>query len=242
MKKLTSLAFICSLLIGYCSFPAGAMGGPAPKKAETAPSALLLADKVFMIDNFESGSIKSPREWWTFELSKGEAVSNNDYKGGDEEVASEVGNYSMLISGRAKNWYAGGFGTYIGKEGQDLSKYNSFSVDVYGDGPGSGTLKVELADDDNNNWQAEQDPAKSYTFIYDDKFSYEIKIDWNGWKRVTIPFSDFVDENPQIGDDIWNPGQLNGSGGLLQVQFICLGSTDSGNVNANIDNVMLTAK
>jgi hypothetical protein len=43
-----------------------------------------------------------------------------------------------------------------------------------------------------------------------------------------------------VGDDIWNPQQRNGSGGLLQVQFVCIASTDTGIVNFNADNVSLS--
>lgn len=228
---------ICLVIISWLLViaPAGAMGGPAPRKPETGPT--LLAEKVFLIDNFESGSIKSPRDWWTFDIEKAEAASNKDLTAGEK---LDVGNYSLLLSGPAKNWYAGGVGTYLAKENQDLSKYSSFSMDVYGNGPGSGTLKIELYDDDNKNWQVEQDPAKAYAPIYDDKFVYEVRVDWNGWKRVSIPIADFTDDNPMVGDDIWNPQQIGGSGGLLQVQLICIAGTDQGRVNYNVDNVMLT--
>jgi len=219
-----------------------AFGGPAPKApaAPVAEATVSLAEKVFLIDNFESGSIKSPREWWTFDLPQVEAVANRDLKGGNEQVASEVGNFSMLLNGVAKNWYAGGCGTYIAKEGQDLSRYSTFTLDIFGNGPGSGTLKIELADDDNNNWQVEQDSAKNYALTRDDKFAYEVKIDWNGWKRVAMPLADFTDENPMVGDDVWNPAQTTGSGGLLQVQFVALAGSEKGKINYNVDNVSLT--
>ncbi|MDD5593249.1 MAG: hypothetical protein PHG97_00730 [Candidatus Margulisbacteria bacterium] len=221
-----------------------AMGGPAPRPTETAapPAAAptVMAEKVLLIDDFESGSIKSPREWWTFDLQKAEPVSNKELKSGDEKVASAVGNYSLLLTGMAKNWYSGGVGTYLAKENQDLSKYTNFQMDVFGNGPGSGTAKIELVDDDNSNWTVEQDPAKNYALTKDDKFVYEVKVDWDGWKRVSIPLADFVDDNPGVGDDVWNPQQTNGSGGLLQVQFICIAATDKGKVNFNLDNVSLT--
>jgi hypothetical protein len=235
MKK----AILVSMVLCFGVSISLAMGGPAPKKPEAKAPAL--AEKVFLIDDFESGSIKSPREWWTFELGKAEASSNKDLKEGDSKIAGSVGNYSFLLTGTAKNWYAGGCGTYIAKENQDLSRYTNFSLDIYGHGPGSGTLKIELFDDDNKNWQAEQDPAKNYAPIYDDKFVYEVRVDWNGWKRVSIPLADFTDENPMVGDDVWNPAQVGGSGGLLQLQFICLGSTDKNKINYNVDNVMLTS-
>lgn len=214
-----------------------AMAGPAPKKPEVK---VVLAERIFLIDDFESGSIKSPREWWTFDIEKAEAASNKELKSGDEKIAAGVGVYSLLLSGPAKNWYAGGCGTYLAKEGQDLSKYSNFSMDIYGNGPGSGAVKIELFDDDNGNWQAEQDPTKNYAPVNDDKFGYEVKVDWNGWKRVSIPMADFTDENPLVGDDIWNPQQLSGSGGLLQMQFICIAGSDKGRVNYNLDNIQLS--
>jgi len=233
------LAFaVCVLALVFCveTIPVLGLGGPAPK-TETAPTSVPLALQAYLIDDFESGSLKSPREWWTFDIKKAEAVSNSSYTGGEN---LNVGNYSLILSGPAKSWYAGGCGTYLAKERQDLSKYANFQMDIFGNGPGSGTVKIELADDDNSNWQTEQDASKSYAFIADDKYVYEVKVDWSGWKRVSIPMLDFVDDNPLVGDDVWNPHQTNGSGGLLQVQFICIAGSDSGNVNFNIDNVMLT--
>ena len=230
----TCLVIVSWLLV---IVPAGASGGPAPQRPGAKP---VLTEKLFLIDDFESGSIKSPREWWTFDIEKAGAVSNSDLKSGDEKVASQVGNYSLVLSGLAKNWYAGGCGTYLAKENQDLVRYSFFQLDVYGNGPDSGTLKVELLDDDNKNWQVEQDPAKSYAPVHDDKFVHDIRVDWNGWKRLTIPLADFVDDNPGVGDDIWNPQQLAGSGGLLQMQFVCVANTDKGKVNFNIDNISLT--
>lgn len=240
MKKLVGLGVVLLFVVCSLSFPVRAMGGPAPKKPETQPVAM--ADKVFLIDDFESGSLKSPRDWWTFELEKAETASNADLKLGDETVVASVGNYSLHLLGTAKSWYAGGCGTYLAKEGLDLSKYNTFQMDVYGNGPGSGTIKIELIDDDNNNWQVEQDPAKNYAPVYDDKFVYEVRVDWSGWQRVTVPLADFVDDNPLVGDDIWNPQQTNNSGGLLQMQTICLATAEKGKVNYNPDNIMLTIK
>jgi hypothetical protein len=241
MKRVIFYFLVLSFVICHLSFVC-AMGGPAPQKQAGGGAGSVLGPQNgnYLIDNFESGSLKQPREWWTFDINKAEVAPNSALKMGDEKVAAEVGNYSLLLSGPVKNWYAGGCGTYLAKEKQDLTKYNAFQADIYGNGPGSGTIKVELIDDDNNNWQVEQDPNKSYAPIYDDRFVYEIRVDWNGWKRVNIPFADFTDDNPGVGDDVWNPQQTGASGGLLQTQFICIGSTDKGTVNYNVDNVMLT--
>lgn len=232
--KVCFLFLVCLLGVTFWPFPAGAMGSPAPK-IESTP---VISEGRFLIDNFESGSLKSPREWWTFDIKKAEVVSNSGFKGGEEKAAAEVGSYSLQLEGPAKNWYVGGCGTYLAKEGQDLSKYDSVQLDIYGNGPGSGTIKIILIDDDNGNWQVEMD--KNFKPTKDDEWVYEEKIDWNGWKRVSIPIADFVVDNPGAGDGIWNPQQTNGSGGLLEIQFICLGSTDKSMVNFNIDNIYLT--
>ena len=234
MKRV--LLLVCFTMVFFLGMAlvVDAMGGPAPQKE----GAVALGDS-FLIDNFESGSLRSPREWWTFDIRTAEIASNQMFKGGDIEVAAEVGNYSLFFNGEAGNWYAGGAGTYIAKENQDLSKFDSFQIDVFGNGPGSGTLKVELVDDDNRNWQAEQDPARSYSPVYDDKYTYDINVDWMGWKQVEILLDDFVDDNPGIGDDVWNPQQDGESGGLLQLQFVCLGATDKGEINLNLDNISL---
>lgn len=234
MKKFVSLLGLLVLVSGFQA--AWGMGGPAPDKPAEQTA---LAGKILLIDDFESANLRSPREWWTFDITTAAPASNKDLKSGDAKVASEAGNYSLLLSGMAKDWYAGGCGTYIARERQDLSKYNQFVLDIYGNGPGSGMLKIELVDDDNNNWQVEQDAAKNYALIYDDKFVYEQRVDWTGWKRLYIPMADFVDDNPMVGDDIWNPQQVGASGGLLQFQFICIASSDRGKVNYNVDNIML---
>ncbi len=236
MKKLIG----ASLFLCLTASLALAMGGSAPAKPAAAPAAApVMAEKVFLIDDFESGSLKTPREWWTFDLQTAGTAANKDLTGGDEKVQATVGNYSLHLAGLAKSWYAGGTGTYIAKEGQDLSKYANFQMDVVGRGPGSGTIKVELIDDDNNNWVVEADPKTSIP-TKDDRWVTEVRVDWDGWKRVSIPFSDFVVDNPGAGDGVWNPQQVNGSGGLLQCQFICIATTDTGKVDFNIDNVSLT--
>ena len=243
MKKSVMLLVFCLAL----SLSVLAFGGSAPEKKSTVSSDQTTKSQVvsqtkvsrLLIDDFESNSLSSPRQWWTFDLQTAAPVSNNGLTAGDLSVLGEVGKYSLALSGQAKNWYAGGAGTYLAKENQDLSVFDSVQIDIYGYGPGSGTLKIELLDDDNKNWQAEQDPNKSYVPVYDDKYVYDLNVDWVGWNRLTIPLADFVDENSGVGDNIWNINQAAGSGGLLQLQFICLGAKGDANIKYNIDNVFL---
>jgi len=234
------------LITGFCLIASMvlAMAGPAPdeKGMEQVGASVSQGSsdsRMLLIDDFESASLRSPREWWVFDIETLEPVSNSALKIGDEESVEAIGSYSLKLKGKATNWYSGGCGTYIAKEHLDASRYNAFQIDIYGNGPGSGTLKVELFDDDNNNWQAEQDPSNNYLPIYDDKYITDIMVDWSGWRRIVIPFEDFVDDNAGVGDDIWNPAQTNGSGGLLQLQFVCIAPKSDGEVNFNIDNVSL---
>lgn len=232
-----SLVIVWSLVFGLWSLVV-AMGGPAPKRVSRGAGQA----GVLLVDDFESGSLRAPREWWTFDIQKAEIENNKTLREGEEKVLGEAGNYSLGLEGTASNWYAGGCGTYLAKENQDLSKYNFLRLDIYGNGPGSGTLKSELYDDDNNNWQPEQDPSNNYVPVYDDKLVYDLSIDWEGWKRVYIPIADFADDNSGVGDDIWNPQQSGGSGGLLQLQFICIGGSDVGSINYNVDNIAFTVE
>ncbi|NQT30429.1 MAG: hypothetical protein HQ596_07640 [Candidatus Saganbacteria bacterium] len=249
MKKIAVFLCCCvAVFLCFCvsmapmfSTRADAMAGPAPDSEKVVVEEVVVVETAgaFLIDNFESGSLKYPREWWIFEIEEGEVVSNSGLTGGDPKVAAEVGSYSLLLKGPATDWYAGGCGTYLAQPKVNLSQYNTYQLDIYGNGPGSGSIKIEIIDDDNNNWEVEQDPANNYVPIYDDRIIYDVRVDWNGWQRVSIPLDDFVDDNPGVGDDIWNPEQIGGSGGFLQTQFICIAPKGDGSVNYNVDNIML---
>jgi len=229
MKKTFILLLCTSFLL--CGF-----GGPAPEAPKEATAGG--TGDTLLVDDFERGNLTEP-DWWKFDKVSFTVVGNSSYQTGDEISLKAIGKYSLNIKGKATNWYAGGGGIYIAKPKTDLSKYANVQIDVYGNGPGSGTLQIELYDDDNGNWQVEQDPKKNYVPLNDDKLQYQLSVNWKGWKRVVIPITDFEDINPEVGDDIWNPEQKGGSGGLLQVQIIAIGPTKSGDINYNIDNIIL---
>ena len=189
-----------------------------------------------MIDNFENNSdLKSP-EWWSFDRVTRTVVKNPVARSGDA-VAKSCGKYSLNIKGNASNWYCGGIGTYLGI---DASSYTGLEMCIYGNGAGSGKLKIELYDDDKGSWETKYD--KDWIPLKDDVWAYEQNIDWRGWKKVYLPFSGFVLSNPKRGDGKMNFDQLNGSGGLLQIQMIGLANSADGEININIDNVKLIAR
>ena len=229
MRRGMFLAAIC-IFVFSCGF-----GGPAPTPGASAPSS-----DVYMLDDFEDASYDTNPVWWTFDNVKLQIVNNSDYQYGDSAVVGGIGKYSLNITGSAKDWYAGGMGTYIARKGVDLSKYNTFSFDVFGNGPGSGTIKIELVHDDKGSWQVEQDSRG--VPLYDDKFVYNVTVDWSGWKKIQVPLSDFTLDNPGRGDGIIDHSQNNGGGGLLQVQLICIAPKKVGSLKYNLDNIALVKK
>ena len=101
----------------------------------------------------------------------------------------------MQITGKQDNWYVGGCGTYFAV---DTSNYNAIKLLVRGYGPKSAVLIIELYDDDNNNYELEPHETVSSEVKADDKFIHTVKINWEGWKVVIIPFDQFVDGNLTI--------------------------------------------
>jgi hypothetical protein len=176
---------------------------------------------ILFIERFTDKNLTQEPEWWVF----------------DNVQLSVTKDGRLSVKGKAADWYVGGMGTYLAQEGRDLSKYNSLEMDVWGNGVNSGAIKIELYDDDNGNMQIEQDPQKSYAPLYDDRLAYEIKVDWKGLKHISIPLSEFEDNNPEAGDNIWNPQQSKGSGGLLQMQFIFVATSKTGKVDLLLDNL-----
>lgn len=213
---------------------------PKPIKPKTTPpkstpkkvagSDEMIPMQLHMIDDFEDGTIETNPEWWTFGNVNALVIDN--YPTPDFPL---LGERSLRLQGKTTDWYLGGLGTYLGL---DASIYNGIKLVVWGSGEDSGTLSIELYDDDNGNWEIESYP-KTDILKFDDKFVCTLKIDWIGWKTVVIPFKDFWDANPNIGDGIWNPDQKKGSGGLIQMQIVLLSALKKGDVDIRVDSVSL---
>ncbi|MBL6722623.1 MAG: hypothetical protein ISQ13_01290 [Candidatus Margulisbacteria bacterium] len=168
---------------------------------------------VLMVDDFEDNDLVTFREWWSF----GKVMINT------KKVTEEkpyLGETSMIINGSSYNWYAGGIGTYLN---EDAQHFTTLKLVIYSPKLNAGAIRIELYDDDNNNNVVDIDSDKQMP-SKDDLLIYDLNLIWKGWKVVSIPLIDFVDFNPEIGDNIWNPNQLYGSGGLIQMQLVVLSS------------------
>ena len=185
---------------------------------------------LFIVDNFEDQDLSFNPKWWGFSFLEFSIEKNNTNE------ASYIGEYSLQLTGKDNHWYVGGCGTYFGI---DIKNYNAIKLIVRGFGLHSGALIIELFDDDNNNWEVETHPEISSSTMFDDKFIYTLKVDWNGWRVVIIPFDKFIDDNPNIGDDTWNPNQLRDSGGLLQMQMVLLATKKDKAPRIYIDEIKI---
>jgi len=182
------------------------------------------------IDDFEDGTIEENPKWWTF----GNIQLDTQNEGGDKPPFFN-GTY-LQLGGATKGWFVGGIGTFLGLDG---TRFSHLKLLIRGYGPESGSLIFELYDDDNNNWKIEPHPQKPSMPAFDDKFSYSLKVTWEGWKLVSIPLNQFYDSNPKFGDDIWNPNQKGNSGGLIQMQILLLGARKSSKAAIDIDSIQL---
>jgi len=190
-------------------------GGEAPPQDS--------GDKVCILEDFSAGALDN--NWWRFgDLTESFAVPEDP----------RVGAHFLKLIGTAKDWYVGGRGFYVGK---DASQYDALELWILGKGPSSGKLKIELFDDDNNTREIEQDTRFQPT--KDDKFEYELKINWVGWKKVTIPFKSFSDANPGVGNDLWDPRMSGDSAGLTQIQFIFIAGSETGSVSSGLGRICL---
>ncbi len=185
-------------------------------------------NNVFVVDDFEDGESRQNPEWWSFGTLKSSAFKN------DNRLLKGLEDYSLRLEGDPKEWYIGGIGTYLGI---DAKLYNAMKLVIYGQGPNSGSIIIELYDDDNSNWIIEKHPNYDSQTKFDDVFRYNLKVNWVGWRVVMIPLEHFKDANPKIGDDLWNAYQETTSGGLIQMQLIIMAGSKNTKPDLKIDNI-----
>lgn len=165
-------------------------------------AALARTGSVLVVDDFESA--RCPR-WWTFGFVPQER---------SPEVGAH-GAHALVVRGPAPGAYAHGRGVFLER---DLGARKRFLLNVRGDGPGSGKIKIELCEDDNGNWEIEKRPPL-YVPLYDDRFVHELSVDWRGWRELDIPLAVFRDDNAG-GNGMLDPARDLTSGGLLELQLL----------------------
>ena len=186
----------------------------------------------YVVDDFEDGNFTENPEWWVFGSLSPLCIPNTEKK-----VRLDVGKGSLHLKGSGADLYIGGLGAFLGVDGE---RFHFLQLDVFGYGVDSGEVVIELIDDDNGTVKIETDPYYPWLPVFDDKFVYTQRVDWKGWRRLKIPLRDFVDQNPRVGDNIWNPSNLGGSGGLVQIQFLLASIRAGGSVNIRLDSIVFS--
>lgn len=217
---LFSLLVIALLVSGFGSLPFL----PGGQKAKTdLIAANLAAAPIFLVDDFEDGSYTEAPEWYVFDNIIPAMVQNSRLPDSDLKYLKSLGKYSLQLRGATSTWYVGGIGTILQS---DVAAYDTFVLSVYGYGEYSGVLKIELYDDDNNNGEIEVDPK--WLPLYDDRFIFEVPVNWKGWRPVVLPIKDFKVDGG--GNKIFDPG-------LIKIQLIGIANSESGSVKFNVDNL-----
>jgi hypothetical protein len=200
---------ILLLFIGFGNFSAE----PVAVSGTILPKTALSKETLFVLDHFEDGDYLKNPTWWVF----GPISLSVGYNTADSTTPF-VQKRSLVFRGEGSR-YVGGAGMYYPK---DLSSFEGMRLVLWGNGPDSGYLQIQLFDDDNGNFVVETFPDLPNTISKDDRWLHTLRIDWQGWKEVLIPFTAFHDGNPGIGDGKWNPKQEKGSGGFLQLQLVAM--------------------
>ena len=184
---------------------------------------------VFIIDNFEDKNLTKQPKWWAF------GDLDVYIKENDRTQLVGLEQFSMVLKGRRRSpKIVGGVGTFFGV---DMRPYDAIKLPIKGYGKHSGIIMLELYDDDSNDWEITPHPEDPSRVVYDDKFVYNIVVDWEGWRVVIVSLDSFKDANPLFGDNIWNPYHTGTSGGLLQLQLLLFATDDKKNPMIMIDTI-----
>jgi hypothetical protein len=185
----------------------------------------LFSALVVLAMSFFAASSVSAAAWEDFESATPPAIPAGSYSFHDTGEQAEAtvaggpgGNYLRLNgTDLNSNWYLGGWGNY---KPQDWSGMTGLQANVKGDGS-YGTIKYELYENDGDVFAGGYYGSSAY-----------IPIDWTGWKAVSIPFADLVDQNPGVGSDTW-------TGDLKQINFVtaCGGTGPGGSIDIGIDDI-----
>lgn len=169
----------------------------------------------YMVDNFEDGTIS---KWYVFNNVQASVV-NNPAVNSNDSVSESCGDKSLKIVGLASNWYAGGIGTLLDVDG---SSYTRFVFDVYGSRC-LGKVKVEIFE------------KKTASSTQESKWVVDLPVLGEGFTRYSIPFSAFSSDDPKSA--VFHGRQ---AGRISKLQLIMVASSEKGNIDLTVDNLIFT--
>lgn len=149
-----------------------------------------------------------------------------------DSTNSVQGTRSLLMSGldADTNYWIGGvqtvYGAFHGLVSSTDPSTVYFNVSIYGTGTNDAGLAIKFYEDDNS--------SGSYESANDDAYSYMIKVDWKGWKRVYVPYFSFTDDATTTGNNAQEPNKWTG----LNLALVAFTSTQK--VSLNADYMLIT--
>ncbi len=189
-------------------------------------------EKVFegiLLDDFEENS-----------LAAKVGIDSQYTDAGDKEIRisfrdSSVkvqGNSSLLLSGidANGNYWIGGVNTASQALAKKVGKTDAsalyLNLSVYGTIENQAGLAIKLYEDD--------DSSGSYSASKDDAYTYSLKVDWVGWKKIAIAYRSFADDSTGTGDNDPEPSHLVG------MNMALIAYTSTATTQLNTDYIILT--
>ncbi|MEM9933041.1 MAG: choice-of-anchor D domain-containing protein [Bacteroidota bacterium] len=147
------------------------------------------------------------------------------------------GIYALSSSWTSNNGGVGFFGGFGRTNPTDLTDATHFNFWINPAVDEIYNLEINLQDDDNG------DNDAPFPLVADDEFWYILGVGGDdsevtpggGWQLVSIPFTDFVDKNPNVGNDILDgiPTSEGGNGALINVVIAVVTETTTATFNTD---------
>lgn len=178
----------------------------------------------FIVADFESG-------WnggWTTFIQSG---ANMDFSIKSDGTAPELGNYYNMQGIVNWDWLIGLVQFNAAAYGENTLPLSSnpsnlyFNALVYGEAGLPNTLVLFRFDEDENE-------DGTFDANNEDQFSYEINVDWEGWKLVSIKYDEL--NGGGNGGGVFNPDKLN------KVEVLHLANPSSGFAKSGLDYLIFT--
>ena len=187
----------------------------------------------FMLTDFESGL---NAKWNTF-IQSG---ANMDFKVKTDAFSVQGKNYLNMAGTVTWDWLIGLIDFPASAYGSSTLALSSIPEDVYfncliyGDAnPNQSRVLFQFKEDDNN--------TKAFEPAADDQFDKEIIVNWQGWKLVSLKYSDLVHLSngqpaPNNGNNRHNPNNI------VMVSMLHLANPSMGAGSTKIDCLIFTSK